>query len=555
MRNFLTVLKFKCKQGMGLAQLKNTLRSGPAAVFFLILGMLFIVLISTAILFLYVMSAYRLYLTGKDSGNPALAITVMLTAGQLLLLITGLFSAFHMMFGGKDYNFWASLPIPRGRIFLANLTLSYLTEVGLSLVIVLPLMILYAKYEVVGAAFWPLGLLGIVAFPALPVCVSALLMMLFMTVAGRFRHKGVFMAIGGILLCTGVLAAGMLFDSNTAASASDEILSALGSASGFASFVYFSPSAFFLSGVLSDSVLKAVLSFAALLLLSAGCLGITYRIGKKCYFKVLYKTGETKITENSEKKRRSVVAHSPCTVFFIKEWRLLLRSPVYLLNSLLNVVAGPVLLLAAFSLRSANGSSENAVSVLLDFAARYPSGAVSVILFLTVMAGSFDFAWATTISREGDSVWITKVIPVPVSVQMRGRYLAGYTMYLLCALPMLTLFAVCLKLSLTLLLVAAVSVLAAGAALVAMAMSVDLVRPKIYWTAEAEAIRQNANGLLGMLLALLLSIGLAVPELLATAGFLPDWIAHSLLLLLSFTAAFFSYRIMQSTAKKRYPHL
>ena len=84
---------------------------------------------------------------------------------------------------------------------------------------------------------------------------------------------------------------------------------------------------------------------------------------------------------------------------------------------------------------------------------------------------------------------------------------------------------------------------------------VDIVRPKIFWSTEAEAIKQNVNGMFGMLFALLLGLVLALPGIFGTIGFISVWAARLILLALCIAAAVFSYTGMLSLAEKRYKYI
>lgn len=558
MNKFLTLFKFKFKYNLGITQLKSYLQTGPKAIALFILAILFVLLMLAAFLFLYVVMALSLYLTGKSLGDPSLMIKLMLTAGQLLMLVTGLFSAFNMMFGGKDYDFMASLPIKKGQIFFVNFAISYLIEIAFSGFIILPVMVIYALNEPVGITFWLFGILGIAAFPALPVCLSTLLMILFMSIMGRFKHREILVTIFSFVLCTAVIVASMMINPNTAESTIDENMfeSLLSGGSGVINLAaYILPSAAFLSGALSSVGLSAVLNFLALLAITAVLIGITYWAGHGLYFKVLQKISVSGKKTDTKVTHRDFVSRSPVKAFFVKEWKLLLRSPVYALNSLINIVLGPIMLLVMFSTQRGGSDSENAMVMILDLAERYPSAAVCAVIFITIMVSGLNFAWATTISREGSSLWITKIIPVPVSLQMRGRLWAGYTMYLLCAVPMLILFEYFLRLQVLDLIFSCIAVLLAGIALVALDMMIDIVRPKIFWSTEAEAIKQNVNGVFAMLIALLLGIVLVLPGIFGTIGLLSAWAERLILLVLCIAASVLSYTGMLSLAEKRYKYI
>ena len=71
-------------------------------------------------------------------------------------------------------------------------------------------------------------------------------------------------------------------------------------------------------------------------------------------------------------------------------------------------------------------------------------------------------------------------------------------------------------------LAAAALSLGAGPGLTGIQMMPDIARPKLIWNQEKEAMKQNVNGMLAMLAALLLTLVLEIPLILASVKLIPE---------------------------------
>ena len=551
MKNLSLLFRFKFRYNMGLTQLAAYMRTGPKAVLLSVLGMLLAAMILAGFGFVYVAMVAVVQMVTLSMGAPELMPKVMLTMGQILLIFTGLFSAFNMMFGGKDRDFMASLPIKGGYVFFVNLALTYLIEAAFSAILVLPVLILYASCCGGGVLFWVYGILGVFLFPVFPLCVSSIIMMAIMLAAGRFRHKELFVTLFSFLLIFAVFFGNMALNSGSVegidgTQAVQSFLSGRIELVHTASLVF--PGAAFLSGALTQTGIAGLLYFLGLLGLAGFFFVLCLWFGDHKYYQVLQRMGGTGARRRRKLTGRDFTGRGPEKAFFVKEWRLVLRSPVFAVNGLFHIIMGPALLLFVFL-----GKGETSLEPLYTFLEKNPSAAVCAIIAMTVLLSGMGMVSATTISREGPAFWICKTVPVPVKCQIKGRLWAGYTVYLLCAVPMLVLFQLFLSLELLPLLAVLLICLPAGLAVTGLHIGVDLARPKLVWSQEAEAMKQNVNGMIGMLLSVLLAIVLALPVGLSAVGLWRQTVGYGISTLLCGGAAAGSFFGVLRYGERRFP--
>ncbi|MBO7406638.1 MAG: hypothetical protein J6V14_03325 [Clostridia bacterium] len=225
-------------------------------------------------------------------------------------------------------------------------------------------------------------------------------------------------------------------------------------------------------------------------------------------------------TKKSRKAKKYVEktarANSPYAALARLELRRFLTDPLYLVNSALGVifvfVAGVVALIYAPTLRSViagvNGSPGFA---LLP---RYNTYIIAIAVFGLCLVSSMSGISSAAVSLEGNRIWIPLTIPVSASRIM----LAKLTPHLLFSGSAALFASLCACLAggtdLFTTLLAPLTVLAFVALTGTFGLFLESRRPKLNWTDETVAIKNNLNVLfatLGSWLAINVTGGVAIP--------------------------------------------
>ena len=180
----------------------------------------------------------------------------------------------------------------------------------------------------------------------------------------------------------------------------------------------------------------------------------------------------------------------------LREWKLMNRTPIFLLNGILSVILIPVILYLMF--RSGAGSASLAFLKVLGSGNRTVEILFAAAFF--VACGCLNGTASSTFSREGRNFWISKVIPVAPRRQVAGKFLHSYLVAVLGVLGGALAALLALGLGWKSVLPAALLALVAAAFLTAVNMAVDLARPLLTWKSPQRAIKQNLNVLLAMAL-------------------------------------------------------
>jgi ABC-2 type transport system permease protein len=99
--------------------------------------------------------------------------------------------------------------------------------------------------------------------------------------------------------------------------------------------------------------------------------------------------------------------------------------------------------------------------------------------------------------------------------QVKGRIYASVIFYLCCCVTMTVLLQFFIRLKLVYFLSVIVLILASVLQITYMSLAVDLIKPKLHWSTEAEAVKRNFNAVIGMLLSLVLVVINALPVFLS----------------------------------------
>jgi ABC-2 type transport system permease protein len=212
---------------------------------------------------------------------------------------------------------------------------------------------------------------------------------------------------------------------------------------------------------------------------------------------------------------------SPFVAVFKREWKLLLRTPLYIINGLTGAIIGPILVIIMFF---AQGSEKAELLKYIsnpDYSVYFLLGGLGLMLFTAGM----NTVASTSVSREGRCFWVTKMIPVQPRQQVLGKFLQSYMVSVLGVLSTAVIFGIFLKFSLLQIISMVIVGLIGSVSMTALNLLIDVLHPKLVWNSEQEAMKQNINSLLGMLasIAVICLLG-ACAVIILTLG-MPAWAA------------------------------
>jgi ABC-2 type transport system permease protein len=365
-----------------------------------------------------------------------------------------------------------------------------------------------------GATGWDYALrclLVLLCTPLLPLLLSAVLCMLLMRFTVLWRHRDTVLTMASLALLLGYFVGQAMLSNRIPKDFDASFLTAylLGRRSMVDALTAWYPPARWAADALTlggDAVWRSLGLLVGVSLLG---LAVTLGMAQRAYYASALAMGEQAKARTRVRRRSLRVggAQSPALAIYLREWRMVLRTPTYAINSLSSIFMTPLIV----SMPTMFSSGQWDRAQLLGFL----HSQVPVPLLILITTGIIGFfsainpAAGTVISREGTNFWLAQTVPIPGRTQVLIKYGFGASI----SIPAVALAALCLPLSLGIAWPVAAGVFALCALMClhinAVAVLIDLARPNFRWENPAQIIKQSLNAMLSMLYGLVLMLVLA----------------------------------------------
>ena len=556
MRKFLLLVRTGLRVNFGLSLLKpKYLFRDKKDLWMVPLFGLGLVGLVPALIF-YVRLVVRLYgwLAPLDQ-QPAL-LTFALLMGQFLVLVFGFYYVISAFYFSRDLEILVPLPLAPSQVLLSKFTVILVNEYLTVSLLVLPVVITYGVLSRGGWAYWIRAVLTYLLLPVIPLTVVSLLVVGLMRLVNFGRKKDALILAGSLFLMSMAIGAQFMINRSVGAApdraavirfltAPDGLVQQIGAK--FPPSIWASKALAF--GTAGSGPLNAALSIGTALLLFAGLFLAARRYFYRGLIGLSEQTARRRALSRDRLERGVHSGPRPVRAIFEREFRIMNRTPIFLLNGVLSVILIPILFVVMWN--TGKRASDAAALLALVRSADATVAVIAAALFMTI-SGSLNGTASSTFSREGGQFWMSKVIPVSPADQVRGKFLHSYAIAILgiaaAALVVLLVF----HLGIEVVLAAAALALAATFVLTAVGMIIDLARPLLTWTNPQKAIKQNFNVLLAIFadFGVLFLLYLAV-KLLARVGW-TGWRMPAALFVLLAALSAAVFKLLTAFAAKRY---
>jgi len=582
-RTFLTVVRAGLRSNFGLAVLKYRLLVEKKDRWLVpIIG-----LAALSVVPMYygvVLVLKNVYGVLRPMGQERALLSLAFLSGALLILLFGVYYVIAAFYFSRDLELLIPLPLRPSEVMASKFAVIVINEYLTAAAVVLPIVITYGVLARGGPGYWVNAALVYAALPVIPLAVVSLVVVVMMRFINVSRKKDALILIGSMLLL--VLAFGLQIvmgrsmggggaragagpAASTAAisvffASPDSLLNRVGA--------FFPPARWAAKAVAGGFTGEGLANLALLWGVSLLLFGAMVALAESLFYRGLVGLGETtgkkRRLTRAEMSRRVSSGRRAFKAIFAREWKIMNRTPIFLLNGTLVVVLLPAIFVimatvdaggaagaaGAAGAVSGNGGGDT-MALLRAMASANPLVVIlATALFMTV-CGSLNGTSSSAFSREGGQFWISKAIPVAPREQAAAKFLHSYIVAVLGVITAGVVSTVVFHIGAAHLAAAAALALAAGVLLTVVGMAIDLARPLLDWVNPQKAIKQNLNVLLGMLadIGILTIVYFGVKTLvrakLATNAVLG--IVFAALVALSVV----SYAALLKFADKRYPRI
>ena len=496
MNQYLTLLKVQFNQRYGLSVIRSELRENPRKMIGKLAVFAVAVISVGAMLVVYAWLLSKLMPAFHQAGFADILLGLALLTSMVLVFFMGFFYLLGFLFFAKDTEFLFSLPVPQRTIFASKFTQVLFGEIGMSILMLLPAFVIYGTQTSADVFYWLRIIPTVLLAPFIPLALSGILALLLMRFNAIWRRRDLLTIIGSVVLVVAVFGVQMIFPSIFQEDMTQAELMALAvnqSALMQRIVSAFPPSGWAAEGLLfggSNLLLfcaVSVVSLIAILFLS----NFIYKSGAIAQTESLRKSRAVNITQRAMKSRGAMSA------YFAKEWKLMLRSPVYAMNGLIVILIGPIMVVLMVLTNGASGGEFDLLFAMIQSAVDWRLGALCISAFFLLIS-SMNTSISTSVSREGKQFYLMRVYPMAAKRQIFAKFLMGYSVAAITVAVMTAAVSILLPLAPITILVSMALGLIASLAPTALSMIPDVIRPKLEWNTETEAIKQNMNTIIAL---------------------------------------------------------
>jgi ABC-2 type transport system permease protein len=440
------------------------------------------------------------YLILEPLGQQRALLLAGVMTGQLFVLLFGLYYVVSAFYFSRDLEFLVPLPLNPFEVVASKFTVILVNEYFTVVLIVLPVIAGYGIMAGSGPAYWTNAVLVYLFLPVIPLAIAALLVVALMRFVNISRKKDVVIVTGSVLLLLLVMGVQFLLggarkgalDANAVSrfmTSPDSLLNLIGSR--------FPPSVWASKAIAGGLTAPGLMNLALFVGTSLAFFATLLVLAEQLFYRGLVGlaevSGRRRTLTRAEMSQRVSSGRRPVRAVFAREWRIMNRTPIFLLNGTLVVLILP----AMFALMARPGSRE-AVSFVQVMTSANPLYVVLSLAAFMVACGSLNGTSSSTFSREGAQFWISRVIPVAPREQVAAKFIHSYLVSLLGTATASIVVLWVLNVRAAQLVVAIGLSVVTGFLFTAAGMLIDLARPLLDWTNPQKAIKQNLNVLLAM---------------------------------------------------------
>lgn len=441
----------------------------------------------------------------KQIGQEGVVLSWGIAVNSAIVFVFGIFYIISTFYFSSDIENLLPLPLKPRQIIGAKFLVVTFYEYLTTAVFFLPVWITYGVVMRSGFLYYLYGLIVYLLMPVTPLAIASVIIMIIMRFTNLSRYKDTIKVVGGTIGIFIGVGINLVIQNIAGMMSQDELMELLQKGnnslvvltSGIFPTARWGAEAMIYSGKLPG--LLSLLIYAGFSLLIYAAL---LWLGQMIYLGGVVGLSETGSKRNHRKGlelEKKAVRGSVIRTYTLTELRLLFRTPIYFLNCVLINFLWPVFLVLPMLFQPEQAKTEMMQQLSIALASPEAAGWIIVISFAAAsFLGGSNGTTSTSISREGQELYVKKYLPVSYRQQLTAKVLSGFVLGL-AAVIMMVLFAVLgLKLSpwlgLLILATAWLPVLLTSLT----GIIIDLYNPKLDWDNEQKAVKQNMNVLYNM---------------------------------------------------------
>ena len=433
--------------------------------------------------------------------------------GMILFMIFGLaiiqtiFSSINILYFTKDSEYLLPLPLKPYQIILARTNVMLIAEYVIIFLIGFIPLVMYGILTGAGIVYYLTMILAVILVPILPVLLISMLVMFIMSFAKLTKNRNRFQLFATLLVLAIIIAISISTSGMKQDLTNEEMAQMVVQANGMIELVkgYIPTVDYLIEALTTKSLLTTIIEVLKTIGITIVGFILYMIIAQKIYFKGLVGnlfgggTSHSNKEINQKEYRNSKLYKS----YIGKEFKNLVRNPVFLVQCLLPAILIPILMVVV--VYAGFNSDKMRLEQITQMLQQMPTNTfmiVCVILGVIQFFTMFIYISITAISRDGENAVFMKYIPVSLYKQYMYKIIPNIIMNIVTIIITLGMAEYLLNLpAITLVALFIVATIMEILQSIAMII-VDLKRPKLNWDSEYAVAKQNLNLVFPVLLAM-----------------------------------------------------
>ncbi len=469
----------------------------------LIYGFLFLYLAALIILF-----AYNLLKGLIAINQPNVFVAMILFVIFGVAIVQTVFSSINILYFTKDNEYLLPLPLKPYQIILARTNVLIIGEYIMIFFLGLIPLVMFGVLTGAGITYYILMLITILVLPILPILLISIIVMFIMSFAKLTKNRNKFQLIASLLLLAIIIVLSISISGTNEELTNEEMAQMVVQANGMMNLIkgYIPTIDFSINALTTNSLFTAIFEVLKTIGITILATIIYVLIAQKIYFKGLVGNlfGGGAKARNKKINQKQYQNSKLYKSYVGKEFKNLLRNPVFLMQCLLPAILIPILMVAV-TIAGLN-SQEVGIEQMMQPFDQIPTNTfiiscaiLGIIQFFTM----FVYISITAISRDGESAVFMKYIPVSLYKQYIYKIIPNIIMNIVTIIITLAMAQYVLRLPIATLILVLIVATIMGILQSILMIIIDLKRPKLKWDSEYEVAKQNLNLIFPMLLSMI----------------------------------------------------
>ena len=471
-----------------------------------------------AILFAYiggivVLCSYQMLELLIELNQPAMFLKMIIGGEIALTLIRTLFSTVNVLYFSSDVEYLLPLPIKPSKILMAKWNILIISQYLIQIPLVLPSLMLYGIMLNMSKIYYIYAILVFLILPIIPTVLVSVINIITMKFTNFIKNKDFVQYI--TIAFTLVIVVGVQFINNSSnVITQEQAYAMIEKTNGVVDIASktFSTITFSLKALInSDNIIGFEYMFLTIIL-SFAVYCIFAKLLSKLYIEGATGSLTNGIKKNNKINKETYNGNSIAKSYIIKEFKNLIRNPMYFMQCLMPPVLFPLIVTLPVFFQMKNDSEAMSEFYALKNNFELTPIVTGIVFSVIGILFMFNFIATTAISRDAENATLMKYIPISLRKQTIYKMLPAVIMNIFPIVYISIGFKILFNVEILELIIFIVLTMLINIVVNYIGIIIDLKNPKLNWTSEHEVVKQNINMFYFMCI-IILEIGYLVLQL------------------------------------------